>query len=229
MPVVDGKYCTVNFLKQYLIGTVVTPGAPGNPSVYQGVVSGTPDDNILSGAILGAEAMFEMVCGTGFDQQTYSLVQPINSFIDGNSWLHLYAVERGPITAVSAIQIRNKAGTVSGWQTLSWSVDDIIYPPHQATDTGPHADSWHVQVYPATFMLPTATGDLLARWSYTGGFLTIPTSLSMLIARYATWIYKMREAPIGRVTNLPLGSITVPMDVPPEIRRQMSLWSPVYS
>lgn len=224
----DGKYCTLALFKQYLIGTRTDPG---NPTVFQGGVVGTPDDAILSDCILQAEAGFEMVTGSGFDQQSLASVQSFLTFVDAMGWLHLFARERGPVTAVSAVQVRNLMVGDTAWQSVSWVADDIILPPYAAADTHPHPESWHVMIFPASAMPPTATGQIMARWSYTGGYAAnaMPVALQLLIARYATWIYKMREAPLGRVTNLPLGSITVPMDVPPEIRRQMVLWSPVYA
>lgn len=224
----DGKYCTLALFKQYVMGTRTDPN---NPSVFQGAVVGTPDDNLLTDCILQAEAGFEMVTGSGFDQQTLSSVQSYLTFIDAMGWLHLFARERGPVTAVSAVQIRNLMAGDRSWKTVSWVADDIILPPYAAADTHPHPESWHVMIYSTSGMLPTASGQIMARWSYTGGYAAnaVPMALSLLIARYSMWIYKMREAPLGRVTNLPLGSITVPMDVPPEIRRQMALWSPVYA
>ncbi len=223
----DGKYCSLALLKQYIIGSRTDPN---NPTVFNGAVSGTPDDTLLSDCILQAEATFEQTCGSGFDQQTYASVQPVLNFVDGNGWLHLFARERGPVTAVSAVSFRDIVAGKTSWDTVSWSASDgIILPNYAVTDTHPLPESWHVMLWPTSPLPSRATGQSLVRWSYTGGFATIPSSLALLIARYATYVYKFREAPIGTVTNLPLGTMTVPADVPPDIRRQMLLWSPVYA
>ncbi len=193
-------------------------------------MQGTPDDNILSACILDAEATFEIETGTGFDSQTYTQVAALLPFVDGNQWIHLYARERGPVTAVTSLEIRDIAGGQTSWQHVTWaSADDIILPPYAATDTHPRPESWHVQIWPTTRIWPRATGQMLARWTYTGGFPTIPASLQMVIAQYATFIYKLREAPIGRTVNMPLGSIVTPQDVPPYIRHAIHAWSPQYA
>lgn len=220
----DGKYCTLALLKQYLIGSTAT--GSGNTTVFNGNVQNTPDDNILSECILQAEAAFELHCGTGFDQQTLSLVQSFETFIDGNGWLHLFARERGPVTAVSAVQIRN---LVSGgaWTPLTLSSDDTILPPYDTTH--PNPESWHVYLKPNPAQTPAATGQIIAKWTYTGGYQTIPDSLKLLIARMSAWVYKLREVPAGQVSDHQLGQIIVPADFPPDLRRQIELWRPQYS
>jgi len=97
------KYCTLTQLKQYLFGTRTDPN---NPTVYSGVVSGTPDDALLTDCIYQAEAGFEMTVGSGYDEQSYVKVQSFLTFIDGNGILHIYARERGPVTAVTAVEVR---------------------------------------------------------------------------------------------------------------------------
>lgn len=219
----DGKYLTRAALKQYGIGTIVDPG---NPTVYNQGVTNTPDDTLLSDSIFRAEALFDLTCGTGFDQQTYSNVQAFQTWVDRYGWLHLLARERGPVTAVSAVQIRNiNAGTP--WESLTFVADDLILPPYDANY--PRPESWHVRVFPATALSPSPTGTILARWSYTGGYSSIPQGLQNIIARLAWWIYKLREAPVAKIVNMPLGTMTVPLDVPPDIRRDIELWRPVYS
>lgn len=224
----DGKYLTLVQFKQFLLGTRTDPN---NPSVFNQQVINTPDDAILSDLLLNAEAAFELMTGTGYDQQTYTLTQPFLNFVDANGWLHLFARDRGPVTAVSAVQYRDILfGADTAWHPLTWDINnDIILPNFAATDTHPLPESWHVQIWPNPTLPPRATGQLLVKWSYTGGFATIPQSLTTLIARMAMYQYKLREMPAGKVVNQPLGTMTVPSNYPPDILKQIKLWSPKYA
>ena len=223
----DGKYCTLALLKQYLIGT--TAARSGNTTVFNQGVINTPDDNILSDCILQAESSFESLTGSGYDQQTYSLVQALSPFVDGNSWIHLFARERGPVTAVTAIQYMDVFDGDTSWTPLTWNATSgIILPPFAASDTHPHPESWHVMIYPNPALSNLATGQVLVQWSYTAGFSSIPPALQMLVARMAQYIYKLREMPAGKVVNQPLGTMTVPTNFPPDILKQIMAWSPVY-
>lgn len=224
----DGKYCSLVLLKQYLLGTRTDPN---NPTVFNQGVINTPDDTILSDCIMNAEAYFELQTGTGYDQQTYTSVAPFLNFVDANGWLHLFARERGPVTAVTAVSIRDVMfGSSVAWRPVTWDVNnDIILPPFAVTDTHPLPESWHVKLWPSPAFGPRASDQILVRWSYTGGFATIPQGLQLLIARMAAYIYKLREIPVGRVVNLPTGTITVPSNFPPDIRDQIKRWEPKYA
>lgn len=226
----DGKYVTLTTLKQYGIGTTVDPL---NTTVYNGAVAGTPDDAILSQCIYRAEMEFDRLAGTGYDQQTYAAnVNAFLPFIDGAGWLHLFARERGPITAVSSVQIFDIVGG-GPWQTITWTaVDGIIMPPFESGVNGyPHPDSWHVMINPSPAQPPRATGQILARWQYTGGFApgSIPLGLQGTICRLAWWILKLREAPIYRIATTELGIMQVPIKIPPDIEQDIRLWQPVYA
>lgn len=225
---VDGKYCSLVQLKQFLLGTRTDPA---NPSIFNQQVVNTPDDAILSDIIIQAETQFELQTGTGYDQQTLTGVQAFIPFVDVNGWLHLYARERGPVTVASALSFRDiMFGGSTTWQSITFDpVNDVVYPPFAATDTHPLPESWHVQIWPNPALSQRATGQILVRWTYTGGFATIPQSLTSLIARMATYIYKLREMPAGKVINQPLGTLTVPSDFPPDIKRQITEWSPRYA
>lgn len=225
---VDGKYCSLVQLKQFLLGTRTDPA---NPSIFNQQVVNTPDDAILSDIIIQAETQFELQTGTGYDQQTLTGVQAFIPFVDVNGWLHLYARERGPVTVASGLSFRDiMFGGSTTWQSITFDpVNDVVYPPFAATDTHPLPESWHVQIWPNPALSQRATGQILVRWTYTGGFATIPQSLTSLIARMATYIYKLREMPAGKVINQPLGTLTVPSDFPPDIKRQITEWSPRYA
>lgn len=221
------RYLSLSLFKQYLIGQRTDPN---NPTVFNGAVSGTPDDNILTDVILQAEATFDMMTSTGFDEQTYTSVEPIQSFVDGYGWLNLLARERGPISAVSAVSVRILAGANTAWQSVTWdAANDIILPSFDPTiDTYPRPESWRCRIYPANALPSSAPGEILVRWTYTGGFATIPEALSLQIAYMALYIYKTRETPVGRIVNAQLGSVVLPSNFPPSVIAQTKLWSPVY-
>jgi hypothetical protein len=222
MMTTDGRYITLAELKTFMFGNIADPA---DTTKYSGVVTTTPDDSILTSAILRAEAKFDAETSTRWDSTTSTLAQPIQIFVDGNGWIHLFAREAGPVTAVSALQMRNLAAGTS-WETITWGADDIILPPLLDPPT---ANSKHVMIYPGTVMGGTGTGNVFGRWTYTGGYSTIPGSLKSIILRLAQWIYKLREAPLGVVKNPMLGSIDIPQKVPPDVQRDIELWMPRYS
>jgi hypothetical protein len=205
MPVTDGKYCTVAQLRVY--GDVPTP-AVGMDQIY-------------SDAILRAEAAFERMTGSQFNQQTTPVVQPLNAYVDGSGWMWLNAVEVGPITAVRSVQWRIPSFTT--WQTLTWGVDDILLPNAAII---PPDMGWTARIFNQS--LPSLTTDqLLVRWSYTGGYAVIPQALSGIIERLAWWYIKLREAPVGTVRN-ELGTLEVPVDMPKDIAADARLWAKEY-
>lgn len=219
----DGKYLTLAEFKQYGIGTRTDQA---NPTVYNGAVSGTPDDQILSDVIHRAEAGFDQATGTGYDQQTYSQVASFQTFVDRNGWLHLFARERGPVTAVTAVRTRDLSSGGS-WTAQAIVADDMLLPPYETTY--PHPESWHVRILTSPAIAPRATGQIVAQWSYTGGYQTIPQSLKNIIARWSWYLYKLREAPVEKVVNMPLGTLTVPLKIPPDIADEVMRWRPQYS
>jgi len=219
----DGKYISLAEFKQYGIGSTVDPG---DPNVYNGNISGTPDDATLSQSIFRAEAMFEQASGASYDQQTYALTQAWTPFVDNKGFLHLFARERGPVTAVTAIQTRNLFYDTT-WKAQTWTTDNLILPYSGTTHPSPEA--WHVIVKTDNALPSASTGQLMARWSYTGGFATIPDSLKGIMCRLAWWIYKLRESPVAKVVNMPLGTMTVPLSMPPDIKADIDLWKPVWS
>lgn len=224
----DGKYCTLTQLKQY-IGGFQTVDAD-DPYMYNGLVEGSPDDQLLSQSILNAEMAFEHTCGAAFDRQTFTHVQATLCFVDYTGILHLFARERGPVTNVAAVQYRYLYPSVGAWKDLTFdATDGVVYPSYQSTDTGPWPDAWHVQIIPTSGLYPTATGQVLCRWTYTGGFSPIPSALTFLIAKFAAYLYKVREAPVYRTVNINMGTVDVPASIPKEIRDQFELWKAVYA
>lgn len=208
----DGKYLKLADLKQYAFDS-------------QSALSN--NDTLLTQCIYRAEAIVDSYCGTGWDEQTYVLVQPSTVFVDRNGWLNLIANERGPVTAVTAIQMRNLSIGDTSWKTVTWATDDLIYPV--ATDP-PKPDCWRVIVKPSSPLLsPISTGDILARWSYKGGFSTIPLSLQGIVARLAWWVQKLRDMPAGKVVTAELGLMEIPLSIPPDIKADLNMWRKVIS
>ena len=218
----DGKYITLDELKAYALGTIADPN---NPSVYNNSVQGTPDDAVLTQCINRAEMEFDRIAGIAFDQQTVTDVQAFLPFVDGNSWLVLFARERAPITSVTSITLRDMRGT-NQWNAQSWASDDIVLP---INDGYAHPDCAKVMIYPANSRVPTPTGQLLVKWTYVGGFATIPQSLKAVICRLSWWIYKLREVPINQIAMPNLGIMQIPLRIPPDINADILLWQPGFN
>lgn len=218
----DGKYISLDELKAYGIGTQADPN---NPTVYNNSVQGTPDDGILTQCIHRAEMEFDRIAGIAFDEATSTNVQAFLPFVDGNSWLTLFAREHAPVTSVTAISIRDMRGT-NQWVSASWATDDIVYP---INDGYAHPDCARVQVFPANGFLPTPTGQLLVKWTYVGGFATIPQSLKGVICRLGWWIYKLREVPVNMIAMPQMGIMQIPLKIPPDINQDILLFQPSYN
>lgn len=228
----DGKYATLAQVKQYIIGTRTDPA---NPTVFNQQVSNTPDDALISDCLLQSESAFEMDTGCGFDQQSYTMVTPVSGIIDQYGWAWLWARERGPVTAVSAVSYMNVFSGDAVWRPLTWDAtgsppNGIILPPTGLSEGHPWPESWRVRINPnnAT-LLGRGTSDIFFAWSYTAGFPTIPQSLQTLIMEMASYVYRLREVPVGRAINMPLGTVLVPSDFPPHLRRQMKRWAATYN
>lgn len=202
------KYVDINVFKAY---------GPVPPGV-------TNDDVNLQSALERAEAEIDLYCGTGYDQQVYANTLPLKAWVDSMGWLWLVARERGPVTSVTNIQTRNIASGATAWQTLNFGAD-IFYPGNGVAPNPPTPDSWLVRVYSASPVLfPSTYDSLMVKWSYTGGYTTIPASLQGIVLRLAWWIYKLREAPLGRVVTAELGLMEVPLSIPPDIRADLNMW-----
>ena len=218
----EGRYVSLDELKAYGLGTIADPN---NPTIYNNAVQGSPDDSTLRQCIQRAEMEVDRHCGTRFDEATLADVQGFLPFVDGNGWLHVFARERCPVTAVTAVSIRDLV-TRAAWTPITLNGDDVILP---FGDDSVHPDSTHVQIFPVPNLPARSTGQILARWSYTGGFATIPDSLKGIVCRLAWWIYKLREAPMAQVMMPNLGIMQVPIRIPPDIAADIELWKPQYA
>lgn len=187
-------------------------------------VNNASDDAAINQAIARAESAFDAIVGAGYDQQTYANVSPLSSFIDSNGWLWIKARERGPVTAVTAISIRYLS--MSGlWTPITWdATNNIFLPTLDTVPKTPYPDWWQVRVLPSTNLMTIDTRNLAVRWSYTGGFATIPDAIQGIVTRLAWWFYELRNAPLGKVLTLELGVQTVPTSMPPDIRADIESW-----
>ena len=192
--------------------------------VYASVATAN-DDSILQMAADRADMEIERETDSCFVQTTYTGVRPITSFIDGNGWLHMIAREGGPVSAVAKVEVMDLAGGSRVWQ----QVDDLsgAILPSSPTISPPEADAWSVMVWPALALYGKAKGQILVRWTYTAGYATIPNSLKALGTRLAHFIYKLREAPMGKVVTAELGLMTIPLSIPPDIRADLQGWKRV--
>lgn len=209
----DGVYITLNDLKTYGLN---------------GDTSATPDDGMLSQSIYWAEQKWNATCGIQFNTQSFTRVQAFTPFVDYNGWLHLFAREAGPVTAVTAVRYRRLPTGDTGYTDVTISSDNLLLP--LATDPM-RPDGCHVQVYIGPSLLGYATNQLLVQWSYSGGYASIPNSLKSIIVRLAWWRYKLREAPLGRIVTGAggLGMMEIPLAMPADILADSMLWRPNYS
>jgi hypothetical protein len=183
----------------------------------------TADDVTLQSSIDRAQAEMTLITGSAFDEATETLVMTVNPFVDAYGWLNLRAIERGPVTAVTEVKLRDVVSGKSGWQTLSWNADDIILPS-SASPIAP--DAWTVRVKSSAPVLNSrTTGQIFVKWTYTGGYSSIPAGLKSIALRLSWWIYKLREAPLGRVVTAELGLMEVPIAMPPDIRADLRQWA----
>jgi hypothetical protein len=192
--------------------------------LYGGVTEDTLD-SVLGNEIEWAEDELAHHAGCDFYQQTVLLEQCPRPFIDGAGWLWLTAIKVAPVTAVTAIQIRDIGRGSRAWMPLVYTADDIITPVMSPDGVTP--DSWTVRVYPSSPVLGArSTGQILVRWSYVGGYAgnAIPPGLETIVNRLAWWHFKLREAPFGRISVGEMGIVIQPQGVPPDLVSAMDHW-----
>jgi hypothetical protein len=219
----EGKYITLDELKVYGLGTIADPN---NPTVYNNAVQGSPDDSILRQSIYRAEMEFDRIAGIQFDQQTVTGAQAFQPFVDGNGWLSFFAREHAPVTAVTSLEYRDLLSSDRVWKSVSYNADDLLLP---INDGYAHPDCAYVKVLSTAVIPARSTGQILVRWTYTGGFATVPNSLKSIITRLAWWIYKLREAPMQQIVMPNLGIMQIPLRIPPDINADILLWQPGFS
>jgi hypothetical protein len=218
----EGKYITLDDLKAYGLGTIADPN---NPTVYNNAVQGGPDDLTLRQCIQRAEMEMDRIAGVQFNQQTITAGFGFLPLVDGNGWLNVFAREAIPVTAVTSLEYRDLKSPAEGWKTVVLDPLNVLLP---INDGYIHPDSARVRFYDNAFPA-RATGHILVRWTYTGGFATIPTWLKAIAVRLAWWVYKTREAPLNQIIMPNLGIMQVPLRIPPDVDADLKLCQPVYN
>lgn len=177
------------------------------------------EEQVLAQAIARAEAWFEGVVGGTYLYTSWVAVAPAKAMIDRMGVLHLLAGEGAPIRSIESVEVRFPGE--SSWRVVP--LGDISLAP---IIPGKPSPGWWLARVRGTKFLPAAPGEFEARWSYTSGFQAseIPEALKSLIARLAWWIYKLREAPMGKVVTAELGLMEIPLEAPPDIKSDLGLW-----
>jgi hypothetical protein len=180
------------------------------------------DQFALQAALDWAEGTFENLTGSKFDSQTMTNEEPMSAWISRKGEITLIAKSRGPVTAVSAVSYRVLPGT--NWQTLSWdAANDIVLPVVSAP---PEPDSWAVKIYTSSLgYYNVAAADFWWRWTYTGGYSTIPEEIKFPILRLTQWKYKLREAPLGRINSEMFGTREIIQDLPNDVAFDILRWT----
>lgn len=225
MPVGDGRYVTMAQVQEYA-DSVASQAATWNATAL----------SVLASAIQRAEASIDGFCGSAFDDDVVLSEVPSKAWLDWQGWIHIFGNQRGPITKVTAVKYRMR--DAGAWSTLTWnSPDDIILPNLKVP---PSPNSWEVQIYPGAPMMPGALvdyasggftvpggispSDIMFRWDYEGGYFPIPDALAAIACRLTFFYYKLREAPMARILSAELGVMEFPLNIPPDLKQDLSIW-----
>jgi hypothetical protein len=209
-PVYTPKYGTLAALKSY--GRISQPG--------QADIS--TDDSILLYQLARADCAIDHYCGTDFAHQTNTLEMARNVWVDRNGWIQCQ-VHKPIVTASTiAMQIMMVANGATTWTPLTLSqcicISDI------SNGDAPRPQAWTFMAYPNIKIAPTTFGNILAQVTYTSGYSTIPAQLTAINVRLAWFYYKLREAPMMKIDTLNLGVVEIPVDMPKDIRGELSTW-----
>ena len=184
-------------------------------------ISKASETTVLQEACDWAESMLHSTSGSRFNAGIMTLVPPLRSWFSRNSELVLIAKEFGPVTSVDAVQFRIPG--VTNWTPVVWGADDILMP---STVDPPEPGAWMVTIYPSSTSYPNIPADdLWVRWSYHGGYDSPPDSLTMLLLRMAAWKYKVREAPLGRLSSEMFGTREIIQSLPNDVRLDLARWT----
>lgn len=187
-----------------------------------GAVSSTADDQILQDVIERASRDIDGFCGQSFEYAAVAGEVTSQVWVASDGWLWVGSRNRCPVTAVSALELLDRQAAQPVWQAVDLSRAVVIIPP---PDVPPRQDAWLVRVWiPGFPARPRPRGQLLARWSYTAGFNPTPPALRAVATRYAWWLYKLREAPLGRVVTAELGLMEIPLTIPKDIAGDLQPW-----
>lgn len=192
-----------------------------------GQVSTATDDAILLDLLERASRQIDAACGHSFDPETVQdEVTPL-VWVTRTGWLIVASLAKAVVRSVASLAVLDQAAAMPAWQPLDLGSAQLIIPPALVPPTN---QPWRVRCWVPPGTLPPGPiprGRLLVRWTYDGGYASIPPALSQLTVRYAWWLYKLREAPLGRVVTAELGIMEIPLDAPLDLRRDLVLWQRV--
>ena len=176
------------------------------------------DDASLTLAILRAEEAIDCFCGSRFEAQTLVLQQPRTCWIDGNGWLNCQM--HYPLTAVTAVEVMDIVNGATDW--TSATIKQVFVA---ALEDSPAMRNYRFRAYLSSpTMGPRATGDIAVQVSYAAGYSTIPGSLQGMSNRLSHFYYLQRDAPASKTVSAELGTMEIPLDMPPDIARALMSW-----
>ena len=183
------------------------------------------EDQQISDALERAEAGIDGACGDihFWAADVVAEVAP-TAFVDGYGMLWISGLRQVPVRSVSAISLLDRGTGQNSFTSITWDATNCIFLPPSGAPPDPEA--FTVKVIAASPLAPAVKGSLIARVSYSGGYVTIPPSLTAIANRAAWWIYQQRTAPLGRVSSPQLGIMETPVELPPDVIRDLNLWTP---
>jgi hypothetical protein len=205
------KYTTLAALEAYMRAQV----PPGQ--------SETTDSAAILSSIAQAEEAMDCEYASHLEFRTNVFETAEIAFVDMQGWLHMQLLH--PVIDVSAVQIMDRDGGDTTWQTLTLA---NVFPGRSPTlypNDPPNLRSYQCDVYSSSPILSAcSTGGLIAQVSYTSGYASIPPAVTAVTNRFAYWVYQLREMPMGKVADLTNHSITVPLDMPKDVRSVLRSW-----
>jgi hypothetical protein len=187
-----------------------------------GAVASTVDDSILLDVIERASRDIDGFCGQSFEQAVVTGEVTTLVWVDPAGWLYVGSKNRCPVTGVDALELLDREEPNPTWRPVDLSQAVILIP--EAT-VPPRQDAWLVRLKVPGFPgRPRPRGRLWARWSYRAGYPVVPGALRAVATRYAWWLYKLREAPLGRVVTAELGLMEIPLTIPKDVAGDLQPW-----
>ena len=206
------KYTSLAALQTYMRAYVL----PG-----QSEIAG--DTDALYEAIARAEEAMDCEIASHLEYRTNTLEMAEVAFIDTNGWLHLQL--RHPVIAVTDVQLMSRDWGDTSWTDIAIANCFVGRSPTLYPDDPPNLRSYFVELNSSSTTLdPTSTGGLRVQATYTSGYAVIPNAVTALANRYAYWLYQLREMPMGKVADLANHQITVPLDMPRDVKATLRSW-----
>lgn len=199
------NFCTTSDLKNY--GSIVS--------------TDIQDDAILQDAIDRAQADIDGLCGKSFLATTVTDEIAQRAYTDRAGILYVEAFAACPVRSVSAL---SWYGPYRTWTVLNLAATDVFLPPGHVP---PSLRDNQVRFMGRDGTAPYAnlsSDKLIIKWTYAGGYATVPPALKQICTRLAWWHYELRKAPLGQVAYPQLGMIEIPDDIPRDILLSLNSW-----